>query len=365
MRFAHFAHVWGKPGMTPHQRYEQLWREIALCDELGFDYAFSVEHHFTPQESWMSAPNMYVAAAGARTKRIKLGAMGHVVPLHHPVRLVEEIALADQMTNGRVELGLVPGIQDSYFKNFGANFAERRAITQEFARFMQHAYREGAAGRQVDWDGELIKVKSMDLSVWPVQKPWPPMWMETRDPPTLELCAELGMHTGYFLLFPRREAAARYAPYLAGWKKNGHVGTPNIAYSTVVYVDETDEKAIAKAKADAGNAYKGFFSYSDDWDEIRKKQKETAAYFEVRGDKGAGEIILNLLDPDYLIEQDLVLIGSPETVANKLRRWSSEGTFNTFFGEFNFGNIPEDALMRSIRLFGEHVIPKLRDHEPF
>ena len=86
MRFAHFAHVWGKPGMTPHQRYEQLWREIQLCDELEYDFAFSVEHHFTPGESWMSAPNMYVAAAGARTQRIKLGAMGHVVPLHNPLR---------------------------------------------------------------------------------------------------------------------------------------------------------------------------------------------------------------------------------------------------------------------------------------
>ena len=130
-------------------------------------------------------------------------------------------------------------------------------------------------------------------------------------------------------------------------------------------MDETDEIALSKARVDAGNAYKGFFSSSDDWDEIRAKQKETAAYFEMRGDHGAGQIILNLLDPDYLLEKDLVLIGSPETVTNKLRRWSQDGLFNTFFGEFNFGSIPEEALMRSIRLFGEHVIPNLRDHEPF
>lgn len=362
MRFAHFAHVWGKPGMTPYQRYEQLWREVELCDQLGFDFAFSVEHHFTPQESWMSAPNMFVAAAAARTKNIRLGAMGHVVPLHHPVRLLEEIALSDQMSNGRVEVGLVPGIQDSYFKNFGANFADRREITQEFARFMQEAYRHGP---NFDWDGNLIQVKDLNLSVYPIQKPTPPIWMESRDPPTLKLAAELGLHTGYFLLFPRSEAHERYGPYLAGWKAHGHEGTPNIAYSTVVYVDETDEKALAAAKVDAGNAYKGFFSYTDDWDEIRRKQKETAGFFEMRGDKGAGEIIMNMLDPDYLIEKDLVLIGSPDTVAEKLRRWGAEGMFNTFFGEFNFGNMPEDALMRSIRLFGEQVIPQLRDYEPF
>lgn len=362
MRFAHFAHVWGKAGMTPHQRYEQLWREIALSDEVGFDYAFSVEHHFTPGESWMSSPNLFAVAAAARTKRIRVGAMGHVVPLHHPIRLLEEIALTDQLTNGRTEVGLVPGIQDSYFKHFGANFAERREITQEFARFMKSAFQQGSPA---SWDGVLIKVKDLELSVWPVQKPSPPVWMETRDPPTLELCAELGMHTGYFLLFPRREARARYGPYLAGWKQRGHAGAPNIAYSTVVYVDETDEVALARAKADAGIAYKGFFSTGDDWEEIRKKQKETAAYFESRNDPGAGEIILNMLDPDYLIEKDLVLIGAPDTVAKKLRAWAKEGSFNTFFGEFNFGDMPEEALMRSIRLFGEHVIPKLRDYEPY
>ncbi|WP_397584994.1 LLM class flavin-dependent oxidoreductase [Sphingorhabdus sp.] len=365
MRFAHFSHVWTKPGMTPHERYEQLWREIELCDELDYDFAFSVEHHFTPKESWMSSPNLFSVAAAARTKRIKLGAMGHVVPLHHPVRLLEEVALADQISNGRIEVGLVPGIQDSYFRNFAANFQDRRAITEEFARFMHAAYSEGGPDRPFSWDGECIKATDLELSVWPVQKPGPPMWMQSRDPPTLELCAELGMHTGYFLLFPRSEAASRYGPYLENWKRHGQSGTPNIAYSTVTFVDETDEIALSKARVDAGNAYKGFFSSSDDWDEIRAKQKETAAYFEMRGDHGAGQIILNLLDPDYLLEKDLVLIGSPETVTNKLRRWSQDGLFNTFFGEFNFGSIPEEALMRSIRLFGEHVIPNLRDHEPF
>jgi alkanesulfonate monooxygenase SsuD/methylene tetrahydromethanopterin reductase-like flavin-dependent oxidoreductase (luciferase family) len=288
--------------------------------------------------------------------------MGHVVPLHHPVRLLEEIALTDQLTNGRIEVGLVPGIQDSYFRHFGADFVRRREVTQEFARFMKAAF---AGGAPASWDGPLIKVKDLELSVWPVQKPGPTMWMETRDPQTLELCAELGMHTGYFLLFPRDEAKIRYAPYLAGWRAQGHAGTPNIAYSTVVYVDETDAAALAAAKEDAGRAYKGFFSASEDWDEVRAKQAQTAEYFRSRGEPGAAEIIMNMLDADYLIEHDLVLIGSPQTVADKLRAWADQGSFNTFFGEFNFGDMPEAALMRSIRLFGEHVIPQLRDYEPF
>ncbi len=61
MKFAHFSHIWAKPGMTPHQRYEQLWRELQLCDELGFDHSFCVEHHFRPDESWMSSPSLYAS----------------------------------------------------------------------------------------------------------------------------------------------------------------------------------------------------------------------------------------------------------------------------------------------------------------
>lgn len=362
MRFAHFAHVWGKPGMSPQQRYEQLWRELTLCDELGFDWGFSVEHHFTPLESWMSSPNLYAAAAGARTKQLRLGAMGHVVPLHHPIRLIEEIAIVDQMLGGRLEVGLVPGIQDSYFKPFGVDYPSRREITREFVHFLKAAYR---APEPFSFDGKKIHAKDLKLSVDPVQRPHPPLWMESRDPPTLEFCAQEGIHTGYFLLFPRKQAKLRYQPYLKGWKEHGWPGRPNIAYSTVVYVDETDEKALAVAKDDAARAYKGFFSYSDDPVEIKAKQKEAAGYFETRGEPEAAEIILHMLEPEFLLENDLVLLGSPETVARKLKNWASEGTFNCFFGEFNFGNLPEENLMRSLRLFGEKVIPQLRDFEPF
>jgi alkanesulfonate monooxygenase SsuD/methylene tetrahydromethanopterin reductase-like flavin-dependent oxidoreductase (luciferase family) len=73
----------------------------------------------------------------------------------------------------------------------------------------------------------------------------------------------------------------------------------------------------------------------------------------------------NLFDPDFLMKHDLVFIGSPETVAKKLRAAAQSGMFNTFMGEFNFSDLPEPDLMRSIRLFGEKVIPALREYDPF
>jgi alkanesulfonate monooxygenase SsuD/methylene tetrahydromethanopterin reductase-like flavin-dependent oxidoreductase (luciferase family) len=70
-------------------------------------------------------------------------------------------------------------------------------------------------------------------------------------------------------------------------------------------------------------------------------------------------------DPDFLLERELILIGSPDTVTRRLKSWATDGVFNTFFGEFNFSDLPEPHLMRSIRLFGTEVMPRLRDFEPF
>jgi alkanesulfonate monooxygenase SsuD/methylene tetrahydromethanopterin reductase-like flavin-dependent oxidoreductase (luciferase family) len=362
VKFAHFAHVWGKSGMTPHQRYEQLWRELRLCDELGFHSAFCVEHHFRPDESWMSCPQLYAVAAGMQTKRLRPGAMGHIVPLHHPVRLVEEIAIADQMLGGRLEVGLVSGITRSAFGPFGVDFASRRDVLLEFVHFLKAAYGDT---RSFDFNGRFIRQEKLTLAVKPAQRPHPPLWIESRDPATLEFCAREGINTGYFFFFSRAQAFSRYGKFLEDWKQAGWPDPPRIAYCALVHVDTTDDRAMATAYPQIGRAYRGFFPPAGSDEELHALQEEHARVFEGRGEHDAAEIVRNLLDPDWLVEQDLVLVGSPRTVAEKLRRWATEGRFNTFFGEFNFGELAEDDLLRSIRLFGEEVMPDLGGWEPF
>jgi alkanesulfonate monooxygenase SsuD/methylene tetrahydromethanopterin reductase-like flavin-dependent oxidoreductase (luciferase family) len=360
MKFAHFAHVWGKAGMTPAERYAQLWRELQLCDELGFDYGFCVEHHFRPDESWMSAPGLYAVAAGARTKRIRLGGMGHIVPLHNPLRLCEELALADQMLEGRLEVGLVPGINPDYFRPFGVPFEQRREITLEFVAYLKAAF----GGGLFDFAGQYHKVERARLAVPPYQRPHPPLWIETRDPPTLEFCAANGINAGYFFLYPRAHAAPRYANFLAQWRAAGWPQKPHVAYSCVCYVDETDAKAMRHLK-EAGRAYRGFLPPAENDAALASAIEENARRFEARGEPGAAEVARHLLDGEWQFEHDLLLVGSPDTVARKLRRYASEGLFDTFFAEFNFGDLPEADLMRSIRLFGTEVMPLLRDFSPY
>ena len=362
MKFAHFSHIWAKPGMTPHQRYEQLWRELQACDALNFDFSFCVEHHFRPDESWMSSPSLYAVGAGARTRRLRIGPMGYIVPLYHPLRLAEEIAIVDQMLGGRMELGLVPGINADYFRPFGLDYGQRKSPTLEFVDYMRAAFGET---QPFSFHGQEFHTDLAEISVQPAQRPHPPLWMMSRDPQTLEFCAKNAINPGYFLVYPRADAAPRYRTFLENWKRAGWPKKPNIAYSTVIYVDETDEKALDTALFRASRAYEGFLAPAKPGESFEERVANFAKMFVGRGEPGAAEIMANVFNPDYLFKHDLVFIGSPATVSAKIRAAAEAGLFNTFMGEFNFADLPEPELMRSIRLFGEQVIPALRAYEPF
>ncbi|MGE0613605.1 MAG: LLM class flavin-dependent oxidoreductase [Hyphomicrobiales bacterium] len=361
MKFAHFSHVWGKPGMSAHARYEELWRELELCDELGFDFSFCVEHHFQPHESWMSSPGLYAAYAGARTKRLRVGSMGFIAPLYHPLRLAEDIAIIDQMLGGRFECGLVPGITAHYFTPFGMDYQYRKSPTLEFVHYLRQAY-----GKQpFSFQGDNYKTENVKLAVQPLQQPHPPLWMMSRDPQTLEFCAKEGVNTGSFLMVPRKEGGPRYRKFLQDWNEAGHERKPNIAYCTVVYVDETDKMAIENALTRASWAYGGLLPMKNENDSFETRLAAQIELLSSRGEHGAAKLTANLFDPDYIMENDLMFIGSPETVSRKLAEAAEEGFFNTIMCEFNFSDVPQDCLMRSIRLFGERVMPALRDYEPF
>lgn len=356
MKFATFSHVWAKQGMAPSDRFELLMRELEVCDEVGFDYAFFVEHHFTPNESWMPAPSLAIAAAANRTERMRLGPMGYVAPLHQPLRLVEEVAVLDQLTDGRLEFGVVPGISPYFFGPFGADFRNRRGWTRELVEFAKVAY---AAEGAFAFTGEYIQQQEVELSVTPQQRPHPPIWWETRDPETLGYLASQGINTGYFIIMPRGEVAPRYREFLRQWNEAGHASGPRMAWWALTFVDETDEAALEKALPHALDAHALFFSIGPG-----ASQERYAKLFRERGEPGAAEVALNMTNPDYLLENDLLLIGSPDTIVRKIEAAAQEGFFNTMFCELNFGELAEDDLMRSIRLMGDSVIPRLRDFDP-
>jgi alkanesulfonate monooxygenase SsuD/methylene tetrahydromethanopterin reductase-like flavin-dependent oxidoreductase (luciferase family) len=288
--------------------------------------------------------------------------MGYIVPLYHPLRLAEEIAVVDQMLGGRMELGLVPGINPDYFRPFGLDYDQRKSPTLEFVDYLRAAYGDR---QPFSYHGAEFHTDSARLAVQPAQRPHPPLWMMSRDPQTLEFCARNGVNPGYFLVFPRDEAAPRYRKFLDDWSEAGHTRKPTIGYCTVVYVDETDKAAIENGLFRASRAYEGFLAPAKPGETLEQRARNHAKRLSARGEHRAATLMENLFNPDFIMEQELVFIGSPETVTRKLRAAAESGVFNCFMGEFNFSDLPEQDLMRSIRLFGEQVMPALRDYEPF
>lgn len=362
MEFAHFSHCWSKTGMTAGQRYQQLWRELALCDQVGFDYGFSVEHHFNPIESLMSQPAVYCMGGGLNTRRMRLGPMGFVVPLYHPIRLLEDIATLDQALDGRLEVGLVSGISPIMLERFGVDFNSRRSVTVEAIRLINAAY---ASDGPFDFEGENFHLHNIQLSVMPVQRPRPPLWLESRNADTLRELAREGVDTGYFLYFPRAEAATRYPEYLRLWQEAGWERKPRISYLTLVHVDESDERARERGMPHALEAMRKFTTSRGSLSDVQGNLDRSAAFFEQRGEHGGAEIIRNLQNPDYLLANQVYFVGSPDAVAAQIKEAAAQGLFNVLLGEFNFGSMAEEDVMRSIRLFASEVIPQLRDFEPF
>ena len=359
MKFAHFSHVWNKPGMSAAERYAQLWRELGAADELGFDYGFCVEHHFNPNESWMPSPSIYCAAAAAQTRRLRIGTMGNVVPLYDPLRIAEDAAVLDNLANGRFELGLVSGIVPDFFGPYGADFNNRRALTHEALLFIKRALSSEGA---FSFTGESRQYQNVTLGVKPLQKPHPPIWIHSRDADTLALLAREAVHTGYLFLVPRNEVAQRYREYLRLWNEAGHPIKPNIGYWVLVYVDESDEKAVAKAKPYFQHCFTNVFGTRADGGVGYLRLAENHAK---RGNPGGAEIARHSIDVEYLRDRNLAFVGSPKTVVEQIKAAASEGVFNTAMAEFNIGAIAEADLMRSIKLFGKEVLPALRDFEPY
>jgi alkanesulfonate monooxygenase SsuD/methylene tetrahydromethanopterin reductase-like flavin-dependent oxidoreductase (luciferase family) len=232
-------------------------------------------------------------------------------------------------------------------------------LTHETVRFVKLALSSNGA---FSFAGPSHQYENVTLSVKPLQQPHPPLWVHSRDADTLAFLAKEGVNTGYLFLVPRNEVAPRYREYLRLWHEAGHKEKPNIGYWVLVYIDETDEKALAKAR--------GYFNYC--FTKVFGTRAEggigyqrLAENFMKRSDPGGAEIARHAPDVDYLVERNLAFVGSPETVVKQIKAAAGEGLFNTVLCEFNIGDIEEADLMRSITLFGNQVIPALRGCAPY
>ena len=187
--------------------YREVLEPVEEADRLGYDIAWFAEHHFEPRSEFngrLPSPMLFIAAAASRTKRIRLGTGVRVLPIHDPIILAEEAAVADLLTGGRLILGAGQGGGND-FETFGVVGENKYALFRETLDVMAAAWRPGL----LNHESESFRYQGLSVIPKPLQKPEDIIWVAARNP---ELIAYAGRN-GYAQLIGQSEPTARQAGY--------------------------------------------------------------------------------------------------------------------------------------------------------
>ena len=326
---------------TTADTFEDRLKLLEYADKQDFFCYHLSEHHTTPL-SVAPSPGMFLAAAAQRTSRIRLGPLVFLLPLHNPIRLVQEVAMLDHLSRGRLELGVGRGIVPYEVERFGVDPELARPMFEEGLQVLL----KGLANETLDHEGEFYNYKNVRMWVRPYQQPYPPIWYASANLETVPWMAQNGIHTSH-IFEPNAAARAHFDLYDSIWQEhrndagriNPNVGVPKKGNTRHIYIAPTDREAVKEAREAWGAWY----------DNINWLWKEC----------GGPEVDF-IRDFDDLHAKEIVLAGSPQTVREQVWRAVEECNINYFVGIFAWGDITHANAMRSMKYFVEEVMPKNR-----
>jgi alkanesulfonate monooxygenase SsuD/methylene tetrahydromethanopterin reductase-like flavin-dependent oxidoreductase (luciferase family) len=220
---------------------------IQEAEHLGYESIWLNEEHFQAGGRFCLSPGTHASYLAARTERLRLGFSVLLVPLHDPLRLAEEIASLDQLSGGRVEVGISRGGNERYHHAFGIEYAQRTTRYLEALACM-HAFWAGDG--PVDFAGEHFTYNAVEMTPKPVQRPHPPIHVGARDPDSVRRAAISG-----YALLEGPVQSLEYSlldvqAYRSGAASVGRVVDPNaLTFGRVVFLAEDDARARAQALA--------------------------------------------------------------------------------------------------------------------
>ena len=341
LQFAMFDWL-DESGRDIGETYAERLRMLELADRLGFYAYHQAEHHAT-ELSTVPSPNLFLAALAQRTERLRLGALTYVLPAYDPIRLSEEIAMLDQLSNGRVELGLSRGSTGEHIED------DPNKARQMFEEALQIIL-SGLSSGEVDFHGRHYTYDHVISRLYPRQRPYPPLWYPTSNPESIDWVARNGISTAFSMQLNGVDQVAlmidRYNARLAEHandphRLNGHVTHPRVGFSMHVHVADTDDRARDQARP-AFEHFMHNFTYRF----VRRGQPnryQDRANFETQLARGA------------------LLVGSPDSVSKTLRSHVARTGANYFIGTFAFGSMTEAQTRQSVELFAREVMPAVRE----
>jgi alkanesulfonate monooxygenase SsuD/methylene tetrahydromethanopterin reductase-like flavin-dependent oxidoreductase (luciferase family) len=190
-------------GLTTPELYERTLGQIERADDLGFDHVWITEHHFV-EDGYMPSPLVMSGAIAARTKRVRIGQDVMLVPFMNPVRLAEDLAVLDNLSNGRMMLGAGMGYVPSEFAGMGVPRKERRARMDDALEILRRAW----TGEEFSYSGEAFQVEKTRVRPRPLQPGGPTLWVAAMSEAGARRAARFGAH-----LLPQGDRAAVIDPW--------------------------------------------------------------------------------------------------------------------------------------------------------
>jgi len=331
---------------TEGEVYAQALEEARLAEATGFHAVWLAEHHFSP---YGICPSLAVlAAAVAReTRRVRIGTGVVIAPFAHPVRIAEEFGMVDILSGGRLEFGLGRGYQPKEFRGLGVSMDRTRERFDEALEVIRRAWTENT----LTFEGEFYRVPSLRVLPKPVQTPHPPLWTAAVSPDTYTLAARRGLKILVSPAFtPWDILRKNFDAYHAVWHDtHGTAAGAEICMNKIIHVADSAQQA----RDDLREPIRWFFRTQADLiaDADGVPPEQYAFYRRVR------ENLLSLSEDKAL--DHAAICGDPEEVADKLREHREVLGVEYVMGAFNRGGVPSDRILRSMRLFGEKVIPRL------
>ncbi|MGE0872957.1 MAG: LLM class flavin-dependent oxidoreductase [Kofleriaceae bacterium] len=346
-------------GKTEKQFISENIEMMEHAEAIGLDEAWFAEHHFT---DYGVMPSIQILASymASRTKNIRLGTGVTVLPFHNPVRLAEEYAFLDVISDGRIDFGVGRGYQPYEYEAYGIPFTESRTMFDESLEIIQRAW----TNEKFSFEGKHYKFKDVPIRPRPVQNPHPPIFGASFNPDTIKFQGEKGLN---LLFTPLSTPSDKITEYRQVLQQKGH--DPNkfrIGGLVYVYVDEDRERALKDFEEGCMNYFRQFTKM------IPAKQFPTQEqyYISLHG------ILSNTLEMydkkqvtfDWIVNKSAFshafLVGDPAYVADKLQRLQSMYTGLTdVLCWTRLGGLDHKKVMSSMQLMMDKVVKPARAKE--
>jgi alkanesulfonate monooxygenase SsuD/methylene tetrahydromethanopterin reductase-like flavin-dependent oxidoreductase (luciferase family) len=333
MRFGIFDHL-DDSGAPLQRHFEDRLKLIEAYDRAGFYGYHLAEHHNTPL-GYAPSPSVFLSAVAQRTKKLKFGPMVYLLPLYHPLRLIDEVCMLDQLSGGRFLYGVGRGISPIEVGFYGIDFA----TGAEQFREAYEVIKIGLTEDELTYHGKFYDFDHVPIVMKPVQQPFPELWYGTSRPDSIPWAAERGAH----IVTLRDTSAARAIIdlYKSEWQKLGRAEAelPLMGINRHIVLAETE----AAARDTARRAYKPW----------RKHMEHLWAKYDVPFPLGASLP----QEWDALEEHGHAIASTPAKVKDYIAEVTEASGASYFVCDFAFGTMSHDEAMRSTELFAREVMP--------